>query len=74
MNTRLLLIALLFFSFSTVGWSQIISQYVETNSGTVPKGIEVWNNTTETLDFSTNALIVQQGTNGGALTDLVTLN
>jgi|GEM_PF-6373960 len=25
--------------------AQIISQYIETNSGTSPKGIEIWNNT-----------------------------
>ncbi|HRW97823.1 MAG TPA: hypothetical protein P5104_09875, partial [Bacteroidales bacterium] len=49
---------------------QIISQYVETNSGTIPKGIEIWNNTASTLDFSINNLIIQQGTNGGVLTDL----
>jgi len=53
-------------------WGQIISQYVETNSGTTPKGIEIWNNTASTLDFSTNNLIIQQGTNGGALADLPT--
>ncbi|MDD3741377.1 MAG: hypothetical protein PHH30_09055, partial [Bacteroidales bacterium] len=51
-------------------WGQIISQYVETNDGTTPKGIEIWNNTGSTLDFSTNNLIIQQGTNGGALSDL----
>ncbi|PKP32723.1 MAG: hypothetical protein CVT99_03380 [Bacteroidetes bacterium HGW-Bacteroidetes-16] len=51
-------------------WGQIISQYVETNSGTTPKGIEIWNNTASTLDFSTNNLIIQQGTNGGALADI----
>jgi len=54
--------------------AQIISQYVETNSGTVPKGIEVWNNTASTLDFGTNNLLVQQGSNGGALSTLVTVS
>lgn len=52
------------------GWGQIISQYVETNSGSTPKGIEIWNNTGATLDFSTNNLVIQQGTNGGALADI----
>lgn len=47
------------------GWSQIISQYVETNSGSTPKGIEIWNNTGGTLDFSTNSLVVEKGVNGG---------
>jgi len=51
-------------------WGQVISQYVETNDGTTPKGIEIWNNTGATLDFATNNLIIRQGTNGGALSDL----
>lgn len=44
--------------------AQIISQYVETESGATPKGIEIWNNTGVVLDFSTNVLSVNQGTNG----------
>jgi len=48
-----------------VSFAQIISQYTETNSGTTPKGIEIWNNTGSTLDFSTNNLVIEQGTNGG---------
>jgi len=55
---------------SSTGWGQIISQYVETESGTTPKGIEIWNNTGSALDFTANNLIIQQGTNGGALSDL----
>jgi hypothetical protein len=54
--------------------SQIISQYTETETGTVPKSIEVWNNTAGTLNFATNNLLIQQGTNGGALTTLVTIS
>lgn len=50
--------------------SQIISQYVETESGTTPKGLEIWNNTSTTFDFSTNNLVIRQGTNGGVLTDI----
>ncbi len=46
--------------------AQIISQYVETNSGTTPKGIEIWNNTGSTLDFSTNNLIIKKGVNGSS--------
>ncbi len=61
-------------TFTTNVSAQIISQYVETNSGFVPKGIEVWNNTASALDFSTNNLVVQQSTNGGALTTLVTVS
>ncbi len=43
---------------------QIISQYIETNSGSTPKGIEIWNNTASVLDFSTNNLVIEKGTNG----------
>ncbi|MBF8148518.1 lamin tail domain-containing protein [Winogradskyella sp. F6397] len=50
----------------SLGYSQIISQYVETNSGTTPKGIEIWNNTGATLDFSSNSLVIEKGTNGGS--------
>jgi len=45
---------------------QIISQYVETNSGTTPKGIEIWNNTGATLDFAVNNLVIEKGSNGNA--------
>ena len=43
----------IFFLFPFILNGQIISQYVETNSGTNPKGIEIYNNTGATLDFST---------------------
>jgi hypothetical protein len=45
----------------------IFSQYVETNSGSNPKGIEVWNSGSSAVDFSTQNLQIGQGTNGGAL-------
>ncbi len=63
---KLLLIVTALFTFAEVGWGQIISQYIETNSGTTPKGIEIWNNTTGTLDFSSNNLVIKKGVNGGA--------
>ena len=53
---------------------QIISQYIETSIGTTPKGIEIWNNTASTIDFATTNLVVQQGTNGGAPANLVTVS
>ena len=59
------------FSFNMNG--QIISQYIETNSGTTPKGIEVWNNTASTLDFSANNLVVEKGTNGASPSADVTI-
>tara|TARA_B100001059_G_scaffold194906_1_gene199212 strand:+ start:767 stop:3124 length:2358 start_codon:yes stop_codon:yes gene_type:complete len=45
--------------------SQIISQYIETNSGTKPKVIEVYNNTGSPITFSnSNNLSVWKFTNG----------
>jgi len=41
--------------------AQIISQYIETESGTSPKGIEIWNNTASTLDFSIDNLVIEKG-------------
>jgi hypothetical protein len=46
--------------------AQIISQYVETNSGTTPKGIEIWNNTGSILNFSTNNLVIEKGVGGNS--------
>ncbi len=45
----------------------IISQYVETDAGTTPKGIELWNVSGTTIDFSSDVLKVLQGTNGQPL-------
>ena len=59
----LLVLALICFNSS---FGQIISQYIETNSGTTPKGIEIWNNTGSTLNFSSNNLVIEKGTNGGS--------
>ena len=42
----------------------VISQYVETDSGTFPKGIELWNYSASTVDFSVTALDILKGTNG----------
>ncbi|MFM1875452.1 MAG: hypothetical protein RL266_1189, partial [Bacteroidota bacterium] len=44
----------------------IISQYIETNSGSTPKGIEIFNVSGSDIDFSVSNLQVYQGTNGGA--------
>ena len=52
----------------------IISQYVETDSGTTPKGIELWNTGTNTIDFSTTTLTILKGVNGGALSSDFTLS
>ncbi|MCF6212547.1 MAG: T9SS type A sorting domain-containing protein [Flavobacteriaceae bacterium] len=60
--------------FAIAGNSQIISQYIDTDSGTTPKGIEIWNNTNATLDFSTNNLVIKKGVNGAAPATDFTLN
>ena len=52
------------FASTRGGYGQIISQYVETESGTSPKGIEIWNNTEDTLRFASYPLSVWKGTNG----------
>ena len=62
------------FVFFVNGNGQIISQYVETDSGISPKGIEIWNNTGSTLDFSVNTLDILQGTNGNSPSSVFTLS
>mgnify|MGYP003632531162 CR=1 FL=1 len=57
-----------------MSFGQIISQYVDTNSGSTPKGIEIWNNTGGTLDFSANNLMIQKGTNGGVPSNDITVS
>jgi endonuclease I len=42
----------------------VISQYVETDSGTEPKGIELWNATGSEIDFSATPLRVEKYVNG----------
>jgi hypothetical protein len=66
---KLIKIYLLIFgllSFNSISGSIIISQYIETNSGNYPKGIELWNVSGATIDFSSSNLDIRQGTNGGA--------
>ena len=67
LRSSILICFLLFFNAS---WGQIISQYVDANPGTFPKGIEIWNNTGAILNFSTNNLVIEQGTNGTSPTSL----
>lgn len=43
-----------------------ISQYIETSSGTTPKGIELWNLSGSTIDFSTDSLVIESYTNGSS--------
>lgn len=52
----------------------LISQYVETDSGTHPKGIELWNSGSSAIDFSVDGLDVLKGTNGSTPSSVFTLN
>ena len=57
---------LLFFSMHVnVLWAQLFSQYVETESGTSPKGIEIWNSSDSDIVFSSSQnLQIHLGRNG----------
>jgi hypothetical protein len=68
-----LLIFLLLFS-TKMKASLIISQYIETNSGSTPKGVELWNVSGSTIDFSSNNLVIKKGTNGATPTTDYTLS
>ncbi|MDR9399755.1 MAG: hypothetical protein RI562_11890, partial [Salibacter sp.] len=63
-----------FLVFPFISNSQIISQYVDTDSGTSPKGIEIWNNTASKLEFSSNNLVIEKGTNGGTPSPDITVS
>src|SRR5690554_1399746 len=71
MLKNLLLLTFTFLVSATLMYAQnvMISQYVETNSGTTPKGIEVWNNTGSDIDFSITDLAIFRGTNGGTCSE-----
>ncbi|MCP4054295.1 MAG: T9SS type A sorting domain-containing protein [Mesoflavibacter sp.] len=75
MNKFLLsLMALLCLNFSFGQSEVIISQYIETSSGTTPKGIEIFNVSGVDITFSAvNNLEVHQGTNGGACSSVLNI-
>lgn len=52
----------------------MFSQYIETNSGTDPKGVEIYNNSGVNIDFSITPLEVFKGTNGAACSNDVTVS
>ena len=73
MKFKILFIAL-FFSVFSWGQSVVISQYIETSSGSVPKGIEIFNVTGSDIVFSAgNNLQIFQGTNGAACASVVNI-
>ena len=57
------------------GGSVLISQYTETDSGTTPKGIEIWNASAADLTFDSgaNLLNVKVAMNGTAATSVLTV-
>ncbi len=63
-KTGFILFIFSFWFSSEIHASLIISQYIETNTGTSPKGVELWNVSGATIDFSTNNLVIKKGTNG----------
>ncbi|MFO7702614.1 MAG: hypothetical protein R6V37_06460, partial [Psychroflexus maritimus] len=63
-----------FLLVTSLASAQIISQYVETDSGTSPKGLEIWNNTNAAIDFSVDNLVIEKGTNGGEPSPDFTIN
>mgnify|MGYP001218942974 CR=1 FL=1 len=60
----LMLVAAFIWSATGAMAQVIISQYIETNSGSIPKGIELWNTSGSTIDFSVTNLDIEKGTNG----------
>jgi len=74
MKIRILFFAVLVCSLSW-GQSVVISQYIETNSGSTPKGIEIFNVTASDIVFSaSNNLQIFQGTNGAVCTGSALVN
>ncbi|SCY24557.1 choice-of-anchor D domain-containing protein [Flavobacterium caeni] len=68
MKLKFLFFALLVSALS-FGQSVVISQYIETTSGTTPKGIEIFNVTASDIVFSaTNNIRVYQGNSGATCT------
>ncbi len=64
---KLLAIYLSIFFVSNLNSQLIISQYIETSSGTTPKGIEIFNYSSSPIVFSnSNNLQISQGTNGAS--------
>lgn len=62
-----ILFSIIFYSIS-INAQVVISQYVETNSGSVPKGIEIWNPTMTDIDLSVDNITIFKGTNGATPT------
>jgi len=70
---KYLALIVIFFCALNFGYGQsdiIISQYIETNTGTSPKGVEIYNLSGADITFTpVNNLQIYQGTNGGVCTN-----
>jgi hypothetical protein len=67
MRKILLFVLFMITSFLTSSNAQVvISQYVETSSGSIPKGIEIWNPTMTDIDLSVSNITIFKGTNGSS--------
>jgi len=62
---RLSLLAVFLATGNVAEGQVMISQYIETNSGSTPKGIEVYNHTSTPIDFSVQNLTIYKGASGG---------
>jgi MYXO-CTERM domain-containing protein len=62
-TTQLLTLALAAGFGSALSGSIIFSQYVETDSGTTPKAVELWNVSGATIDFSDDNLTIERYAN-----------
>ncbi|MEE9349771.1 MAG: hypothetical protein V3U80_06960, partial [Flavobacteriaceae bacterium] len=70
-TTTFLIITTLLFGVLGFGQQIMISQYIETTTGSIPKGIEIYNNSGEDIVFSAvNNLQVYKGANGAACANL----
>ncbi len=70
---KTILLSLVVASSSDVISQVMLSQYIETDSGTSPKGVEVFNYSGSAIDFSIQPLEIYKGVNGGACSNDVTL-
>ena len=58
------------------GGNLLISQYTETDSGTIPKGLEIWNASSSdlTFDSGSNLMDIKVGVNGGTPASVLTVS
>ena len=72
--TSYLILSVLLFWSCNLNSQVFISQYIETNSGTTPKGIEIFNASASDIDFAMNIMEIYRGTNGNACAPRITID